>query len=32
MRQRRPVMFWTVIVAVAAMVLSTAASFITAFL
>ncbi len=32
MRERRPVMFWTVIVAVAAMVLSTVASFISAFL
>ncbi len=30
-RQRRPVLYWTTVVAVAAMVLSTLASFVTAF-
>lgn len=32
LRQRKPFMFWTVVVAVGAMVLTTGASFITAFL
>ncbi len=31
LRSRRPVMFWVVVLAVAAMVLSTIASFVTAF-
>lgn len=30
LRQRRPVMFWVVIIAVVAMVLSTIASFVSA--
>lgn len=31
LRQRRPVMYWVVVLAVVAMVLSTIASFVSAF-
>ena len=32
LRERKPVVFWTIVIAVLAMVLSTGASFVTAFL